>query len=176
MNNINLKRLEPKISTIAEIKLIASKCDMSFAEDKTGQLWRSFSPAIKNIPNKKNHFKYSVQIFPNSNFFKNFDPTTTFQKYAAVEADISENLPENLEVLIIPAGLYAIFTYIGKPSEAEKTFYYIYYQWLKESGFALDERPHFAIMGDKYIGEHPDSEEELFIPIRGTKPLQVSGR
>jgi AraC family transcriptional regulator len=176
VNNINLKRLEPKISTITEIKLIASKCYMSFAEDKTAQLWRSFSPAIKNIPNKKNHFKYSVQIFPNTNFFKKFDPTTTFQKYAAVEADISENLPENLEVLTIPAGLYAIFTYIGKPSEAEKTFYYIYYQWLKESGFVLDERPHFAIMGDKYIGEHPDSEEELFIPIRGIKPLQVSDR
>ncbi|QBS09006.1 GyrI-like domain-containing protein [Legionella israelensis] len=148
---------------MAEIKLIASKCDMSFSENKTDKLWRSFSPTIKNIPNKKNNFKYSVQIFPDTNFFKDFDPTTTFQKYAAIEADISENLPEKLEVLTIPAGLYAIFTYIGKPSEAEKTFYYIYYQWLKESGFELDERPHFAIMGDKYIGEHPDSEEELFI-------------
>ncbi|QDQ38947.1 hypothetical protein E3226_000275 [Legionella geestiana] len=68
MNNINLKRLEPKISTIAEIKLIASKCDMSFAEDKTGQLWRSFSPDIKNIPNKKItlniQFRFSlIQIF-----------------------------------------------------------------------------------------------------------------
>lgn len=166
VNNLNLKRLEPKINTIAEIRLVASVCDMSFAEDKTGQLWRSFSPAIKNIPNKKNHFKYSVQIFPSTNFFKDFDPTSTFKKYAAVEADISESLPENLEVLTIPSGLYAIFTYIGKPSEAEKTYHYIYYQWLKESGFELDERPHFAIMGDKYIGEHPDSEEELFIPVR----------
>ena len=166
MKNINLKRLEPKITTIAEIKLIASKFEMSFAEDQTEQLWRKFSPTIKNIPNKKNHLKYSVQIFPNTNFFKDFNPKTTFKKYAAVEADISKNLPKNLEVLTIPAGLYAIFTYIGKPSEAEKTFYYIHYQWLKESGFELDERPHFAIMGDKYIGEHPDSEEELFIPIR----------
>jgi AraC family transcriptional regulator len=130
VNNINLKRLEPKISTIAGIKLIASKCDMTFAEDKTAQLWRSFSLAIKNIPNKKITLNIQFRFFPNTNLFKNFDPTTTFQKYAAVEADISENLSESLEVLTIPAGLYAIFTYIGKPSEAEKTFYYIYYQWL----------------------------------------------
>jgi AraC family transcriptional regulator len=30
----------------------------------------------------------------------------------------------------------------------------------------LDNKPHFEIMGDQYKNEDPDSEEELWIPIK----------
>lgn len=33
--------------------------------------------------------------------------------------------------------------------------------------FALDDHPHFEVMGDKYLGhEIPNSEEEVWIPIK----------
>jgi AraC family transcriptional regulator len=43
---------------------------------------------------------------------------------------------------------------------------YIYTEWLPNSGFQLDNKPHFEVLGDNYLGhENPESEEEIWIPI-----------
>ena len=165
MKRINLKSLEPKIVMLPAIKLAAKSVTMSFSQDKTQELWKSFGPLIKSISHKVDNDRYSVQVYPDIDFFKNFDPTRVFKKYAAIEVTEYDNLPIDLEKLIIPEGLYAIFNYIGKPSEASETFRYILIDWLNSSKYTLSDRPHFCKMGHKYKGEEPDSEEELMIPI-----------
>lgn len=164
-NDINLKSLEPKIAILPKIKLVAKCITMSFSKDQTDTLWRAFRPQIKNIPHKIDNDTYSVQIYPDSNFFEQFSPLNAFKKYAAVKVSDYDDLPSDLEKLIIPKGQYAIFDYIGKPSEAPATFRYILTDWLTHSQYKLDNRPHFAKMGEKYTGEYADSEEELMIPI-----------
>jgi hypothetical protein len=37
----------------------------------------------------------------------------------------------------------------------------------------LNKRPHFAKMGEKYKNEDPDSEEELWIPIKSIKFINL---
>lgn len=165
MKRINLKSLEPKIVVLPEVKLAAKSITMSFSQDKTQELWQSFEPLIKTITHKVDEDRYSVQVYLDIDFFKNFDPTSTFKKYAAIMVKEFDNLPIDLEKLIIPEGLYAIFSYIGKPSEASETFRYILIDWLNSSKYALSNRPHFCKMGSKYKGEQADSEEELVIPI-----------
>ena len=71
-----------------------------------------------------------------------------------------------MQSLTIPEGLYAVFPYQGKPSEAMETFRYIYSDWLPNSEYEMDDRPYFALMGAKYKGEHPESEEEFWVPIK----------
>jgi AraC family transcriptional regulator len=44
-------------------------------------------------------------------------------------------------------------------------FQYIYSTWLPASGYALDNRPHFELLGEKYKQGSPHSEEEIWIPI-----------
>jgi AraC family transcriptional regulator len=42
--------------------------------------------------------------------------------------------------------------------------------------YFLDDRPHFEILGDKYKNGDPDSEEEIWIPIKqknNTHPTQT---
>ena len=51
-------------------------------------------------------------------------------------------------------------------SEGPETYKYIFETWLPDSDYLIDDRPHFAIMGEKYIGDSPDSKEELWIPVR----------
>jgi AraC family transcriptional regulator len=63
-------------------------------------------------------------------------------------------------------GLYAIFLHKGPASQGLKTYNYIFLNWLPESGYVLDDRPHFAIMGPKYLHEDPASEEEIWIPVK----------
>lgn len=49
MKKLNLKNLEPRVLVIPEMKLVAKGMTMSFAADRTFDLWRSFSPLIKDI-------------------------------------------------------------------------------------------------------------------------------
>jgi AraC family transcriptional regulator len=63
----------------------------------------------------------------------------------------------------LPGGLFAVFSHKGPDSSI---FQYIYTQWLPQSGYVLDNRPHFEKLPSGYIPGHPDSEEEIYIPIR----------
>ncbi len=83
-----------------------------------------------------------------------------------VEVSEYSSLPDGMEALILPAGEYAVFIHRGPASEGYKTFGYIFNRWLPDSGFEIDSRPHFEVLGDRYINDSPLSEEEIWIPIR----------
>ena len=65
---------------------------------------------------------------------------------------------------VISGGLYAIF--IQKGMNAGATYQRIMSEWLPNSGYKIDDRPHFQLMGDKYKNGSPDSEEDFYVPIR----------
>jgi AraC family transcriptional regulator len=158
--------MQPRIEKTGEIKLIGKKINMSFANNQTGKLWQSFMPRRKEITNPKGSELYSVEVHNDPGFFKKFDPTKEFEKWAAIAVNDFSNVPTDMSTLTIPGGDYAVFLYKGKPSEAQATYQFIYAQWIPNSEYELDGRPHFALMGEKYKGEDPESEEEIWIPIR----------
>ena len=80
-----------------------------------------------------------------------------------------QSVPYEMETITSPKGLYVVFVHKGATSEGPKTYQYIFIVWLPNSDFQLDNRPHFAIMVEKYKSEDPDSEEELWIPIKPKK-------
>ena len=157
--------MTPRIETLPETRLIGVKVRMSFANNKTGMLWQTLMPRRREIENGSADL-YSVEVYDDTNFFSNFNPTTEFEKWAAVAVSEQSPIPENMEELIMPEGLYAVFHYKGKASDAAGTYQYIYGTWLPQSEYELDDRPHFALMGEKYKNEDPDSEEELWVPIK----------
>ncbi|MCG2612219.1 GyrI-like domain-containing protein [Flavobacterium sp. SM15] len=158
-------RPTPKIVQLTQKKLVGKRLFMSFANNKTAELWRSFMPERKQILNTLTNQLYSLQDYP-FNFFSEFSPETVFEKWAAIEVTDFENLPQDMESLLLPAGLYAVFQYKGKPEEATDFFNYIFQEWLPASEYLLDERPHFEVLGEKYRNDSPDSEEEVWIPVR----------
>ena len=158
--------MKPRIEDFKETKLIGKKLKMSFADNKTFELWKSFSPIRKEVQNQVSTNLFSVEIYPRSNFFQQFDVSEQFEKWAAVEVEKFDAVPTEMEKIIIPNGKYAVLEYKGKPSEAQPTFIYIYSTWLPNSEYEMDSRPYFALMGEKYTGENPDSEEEFWIPIK----------
>lgn len=158
--------LKPQIQTLSEIKLIGKNVRMSFATNKTQELWRSFMPRRGEITRSIGAELYSVEVYDDTAFSRSFNPATEFEKWAAVQVSDFNTVPDGMNSLTIPGGQYAVFRYKGKPSEAQATYQYIYGKWIPNSEFELDDRPHFALMGEKYKGEHPESEEELWIPVK----------
>ncbi|KOP39131.1 AraC family transcriptional regulator [Flavobacterium sp. WLB] len=157
--------MEARIETLTEKKLIGQHIEMSFIENKTFQLWSNFMPKRKQIKNTINENLYSLEVFSHGHF-DNFDPGKTFQKWAAVEVGNYDEVPSEMETLIIPDGLYAVFIHYGPASEGHKTYHTIFAEWLPNSKYTVDDRPHFAVMDHKYKKEDPESEEEIWIPIK----------
>ncbi|KIO51241.1 GyrI-like domain-containing protein [Flavobacterium hibernum] len=156
--------MEARIEILKEKKLIGKHIDMSFIENKTFQLWNGFMPRRKEINNTIDTNLYSLEVFP-LNHFDNFDPNNNFQKWAAVEVSNFDDIPLDMETLKIPAGLYAVFIHKGPATEAHTTYHSIFVEWLPNSEYTVDERPHFAVMGDQYKKDDPNSQEEIWIPI-----------
>lgn len=154
----------PRIEILPIKNFVGKRMIMSFSNNKTYQLWSSFMPGRMEIGHNTGNELYSIEIYPPS-FFVDFDPDASFEKWAAVEVADFDTVPDGMETLISPSGSYAVFKHIGPASEGPKTYRYIFQTWLPRSDYRLDNRPHFAIMGEKYKKDDPDSEEELWIPI-----------
>jgi AraC family transcriptional regulator len=71
-----------------------------------------------------------------------------------------------MQSLLVEEGLYAVFNHVGDAVKARETFGYIFGVWLPNSEYQLGNRPHFEILGEKYKNSSPDSEEEIWIPIK----------
>lgn len=155
--------LEPQITQLEERKLIGKRLSMCFENNKTGELWRSFMPQKKEIKKTLNNDLISLQVYPPQFSFNN--PQETFIKWASIEVSDFEEVPVSMETFILESGLYAVFHYQGSSSDTS-IFTYIFGTWLPNSIYTLDERPHFEILGEKYKNNHPDSEEEIWIPIK----------
>jgi AraC family transcriptional regulator len=157
--------MQPRIETLKEKKLIGKRLTMSFSNNKTFEIWRSFMPRRKEIKNNVSSDLYSIEVY-SPLFFDHFDPETEFEKWAAVEVPDFNIVPSSMETITVPTGLYAVFLYKGPASEGTKMYQYIFGTWLPKSDYILGKRPHFALMGEKYKNEDPSSEEELWIPIK----------
>lgn len=138
---------------------------MSFAENKTFLLWNSFMKRKLEIKNAVNSDLYSIQVYEND-YFEEFNPKLEFIKMAGLAVDSFENIPDDFERFTIEEGKYAVFEYKGNPNNGGEAFQYIFQEWLPNSGFSLDNRPHFEILGEKYKNNSDDSEEEIWIPIK----------
>ena len=164
--------MEPVIRILSEKKLAGKRMKMTFAENKTPELWKSFMQRRKEIKNNVGNELYSVQIYAPS-FFSNFNPEAEFEKWATIEVKDFEMVPEGMETVALKGGLYAVFVYHGAASEASGNFQYILGTWLPASEYVLDDRPHFEILGEKYKNDSPDSEEEIWIPVK-SKSITIS--
>ena len=157
--------MNPRIETLTEKKLTGKRMKMSLVNNKTAALWKSFMQVRKEIRNPVGTELYSMQQYP-VDYFSAFNPNTEFEKWAAAEVTDFQSTPAEMETTTLPGGLYAVFLHQGPASAGQKTFQYIFQQWFPSSAYVLDDRPHFERLDERYKNEDPDSEEEIWIPIR----------
>lgn len=156
--------MTPRFETSNERKLIGTHLTMSLADNKTGELWRSFMPRRNEVLNNISTDLISMQVYKPAHF-ADFKPTNEFEKWAAVEVSDFSHVPAGMQTFTLPAGLYAVFEYKGSGNDP-RIFQFIFGTWLPGSGYALDHRPHFEVLGATYKNNDPDSEEEIWIPVR----------
>jgi AraC family transcriptional regulator len=155
--------MKPIIEISKERKLIGYNLKMSLTKNKTGQLWGQFGPRIKEVEDRVSENKISMQIYHPS-YYSRFNPENEFEKWATVEVKGFDNIPNGMAHFTLKEGLYAVFNYRGSSSD-NSIFQYIFEEWLPDSLYKIDNRPHFEVLGEKYKNNDPNSEEEIWIPV-----------
>jgi AraC family transcriptional regulator len=153
---------QPKIVIAKTRNLVGKKLKMSLANDRTSELWRSFMPERKKVANKVSDDLISMQVYRHPLHIG--DATQEFEKWAVTEVSHFEEIPDGMESFILEEGLYAVFEYKGLNTDTA-IFMYIFKEWLPNSDYELDQRPHFEILGSKYKNGDPESEEEIWIAV-----------
>lgn len=153
-----------QLETLIEKKLVGKHLITNFVNNRTTDLWKSFMPHRNEVKNALRQELYSVNIYAPT-YFKDFKPGNDFEKWAAIEVNDFHDVPPGMDTLTLVGGLYAVFLHKG-PSTDTSTFHFIFSKWLPASEYVLDNRPHFEVMGEKYKHDDPDSEEEIWIPVK----------
>ena len=112
---------------------------------------------------------FCLQVFDDSLEFKDYNQHTEFAKWAAIEVADFDRIPDGMEAYTLPGGLYAVFLHKGAASTGAKIFEYIYGTWLPNSQYEFDNRTQFEILGANYLNNDPNSEEEIWVPIKSKK-------
>lgn len=139
---------------------------MTFANDLTMQLWQRFGALVRTIPHRSNNNRISMTVYAPTPAFLQLTLHTPFEKWAAVEVQRFEGIPDGLRQYIIPGGLYANFTYKGTPAAFGPVMEALIKEWMPANGVEPDHRPFFEQLGPNYHPANPDAEEEVWIPIR----------
>lgn len=155
-----------RIENLSPKKLVGKCLTMSFINDQTPILWRSFMPRRQEIQNIVSNDLYSMQIYGETLDYFNINPSKEFTKWAVIEVNNFENIPDGMQSYELSGGLYAVFIHKGTASEFAKTFKYIFGEWLPDSEYEVDNREHFEIINEGYSPTDPNSEEEVWIPIK----------
>ncbi len=159
--------MSPEIRTVAEKKLAGMYITMTLAENRTAELWQQFMPRRNEIVTAVTDELISMQVYDAAVALAGYmTPQSVHQRWAAKEVTDFTSVPAGFETFVLPEGLYAVFTYRGTPQQAAPFFRKIFMEWLPASGYVLDNRPHFEVLGPKYKHNDPESEEEVFIPVR----------
>ncbi len=154
--------MSPKIEITGKKYLVGIRMEMSLIADQTPQLFGTFMPKRNAIPDKANG-NVILAKFYSQDYFSNFNPSTSFTKMAAVEVNAPTDV-DGFESIETEEGLYAIFEHTGGPGDSS-IFEYIFREWLPQSAYELDNRPHFDIMPADYFSSEV-KREEILIPIK----------
>jgi AraC family transcriptional regulator len=155
-----------RIENIPSKKLVGSHAKMCYTNNKTFELWRNFMLRRMEIQNRITTDLISMQAFDKSFDFKKFTLDTEFEKWAVAEVADFNNVPDGMETYTLQGGMYAVFLHQGDSINFQKTFQYIFGYWLQQSEYQLDNREHFEVLSDRYKLNDPESEEEIWIPIK----------
>lgn len=139
--------------------------EMSLVEDSTFDLWHGFMTNKKQISHQVGNDLYNLHVYSEHVTFFNFTENTVFTKWACVEVSNMDTVPEGMDVLMFEGGMYLVEEHNGPSFEVQKTYDRIFKEIIPFSNFSVDQRPHFEVLGEHYLGRDPNSKEDIWIPI-----------
>ena len=158
--SINMKA---EIVELKDTKVIAAR-GVGTYEQIAAEAWGR----IMKFAYGNKHMHKDVRRFGLSHDDPNITAPDKIRYDACLDIDVDISQANNLRKMTITGGKYARFLHIGSYDNLDKTYAYIFNQWLPESGYELRTAPCF----DLYLNKDPrrtkpeNLKTEVHIPLQ----------
>ena len=131
-----------------------------------GESWFELKNSLDAIERKNGHTMYGFE-----DYSEGFCPEPlSFYYMAGVEVEKDTPLLEGMYRKVVPRAKYAVFTVNGNNANGEigEAFKYIYFVWLPNSEYCIDEN---ALFDFEYYDERWDcqfgaAQMDIYVPVR----------
>lgn len=131
-----------------------------------GESWFELKSNLNAIERRNEHTMYGFEDY--SEDFSS-DPLA-FYYMAAVEVDKGAPLPKGMYRKVVPKATYAVFTVNGNNANGEigKAFRYIYFAWLPNSEYCIDEDAllDFEFYDERWDCQFGAAQMDIYVPIK----------
>ena len=150
--------MEPKIVERGAFTVVGMKYRGKNENNEIPQLWQALGPRTGEIEHMADD-SAAYGICANMDM-----DTGAFDYIAGFEVSSAEGVPEGMVAFEVPGGKYAVFT-TTLPQIGE-TFHNAYHTWLPQSGYQPRGGPEFELYDEQFDPQDPNSEFDLYIPIK----------
>lgn len=130
-----------------------------------GKLARQFMPRRQEIINRVGTHSFSIQDYADQDFNK-IIPQTKFDKWVAIEVENHNHIPKGMHPLVLKGGDFLVVDYKGSLADFPKLWQTILTDWLPNSKYEQDNRPHFEKLPESYNPQNLINEEQVWVPVR----------
>lgn len=129
------------------------------------KLWDRAVGRFDEIPNRAGTECYGVCVCPPETGPEAGPAPRPFDYIACVRVASLERVPEGLAGTTVPAGTYAVFTHRGPIGGIVATVRKVWGEWIPAAGLRPTGAPEFELYDERFRGEEPDSQVEIWIPV-----------
>lgn len=160
--------VHPKIVELPPVMVAGLRGETTLRDLQLRELWERFNRMYGDIPHQlPNARGFGICEACNENTLYTMNDTVLFTEVAGVEVESFDGLAEPFAQKFLPGGRYAVFTHRGTLRRLPQTFDYIWGTWFLTTKEELDWREDFELYDRRFTGyDHPDSEIDLYIPVR----------
>ena len=156
--------MQPKIIEKNRFTVIGMDC-LTTTEDNAEhqvviELWNDFRPRIDEVKNKKDPTKM-VGIYDQRKNYPN-----RFAYIASVEVSSLAEIPKGMIPKMINGSKYAVFTHQGKLESIDKTYNYIYNEWLPESDYDENTKGDNLEVFNVDFSDDENSDIDIYVAIK----------
>lgn len=160
--------VHPKIVVLPEIRVAGLRGETTLRDNRLPALWARANAMVEQIPDRVPGARgIGICEACGENTLYTMHDDVVFSEVAGVEVSSFRGLPEPFAAKTLPGGRYAVFTHRGSLSRLQQTYQYIWGTWALNTPEELDMREDFEVYDRRFLGfDHPDSEIDLYIPVR----------
>lgn len=160
--------METKQVSLDGFSLIGYKLETNLQEFNAGIGKGTYLKLLsfrEDVKYKKSDNVLLVQVYPQKTDFNPWDDRfIQVLGYSITEEVQADALPEGMDIHRIPPSNYVMGIHHGPESEMQRSYDYLYGQWMKETG-NIPKGIDFEIWDEQYKPESQDNVIRIFIAI-----------
>jgi AraC family transcriptional regulator len=155
--------MQPRFEHKSTFTVAGLTCQSTMSNNTIPQLWGSFGKREKDFKNRVSEDCYGVCFYER---MENMCPNTPFTYLAGMLIKSEADIPEGMTARTVPACDYAVFEHKGALDTLQKTYDYIFREWLPGSEYEFINQDDFEIYDERFKFGQPESIMEIWIPVK----------